>query len=218
MPIKLVSIDGNIGSGKSTLLEHLKQQYKDYDNVLFANEPVSEWDKITDENGTTMLQKFYMDQNKYAFSFQMMAYMSRLSIFRKLNKEAGDKNIIVITERSLLTDKHVFAQMLYDQGKIEEVNYKIYLSWFYEFSADFPVHHCVYIKTDPEICHDRIQKRSRVGEDVIPLAYLTKCHEYHNEYVSLFNSLLTFDGNNDIYKSPCVLHEWVDKINNILFE
>ena len=34
---------------------------------------------------------------------------------------------IIITERSLYTDKHVFAKMLHDQGKIEDVCYQIYL-------------------------------------------------------------------------------------------
>lgn len=216
MPINLVSIEGNIGSGKTTFLEYLKKQYEGYDNVIFVNDHVSEWDKC--KEGTTMLQKFYIDQNKYAFYFQMMEYMSRVSIFRKLNKEIGNKNVIVITEGSLLTDKNVFTQMLYDQGKIEELNYKIYLSWFYEFSKEFPVHHCIYIKTDPEICHDRIKTHSCVGQDVISLDYLIKCNEYHNAYVPRFNSLITFNGNEDIYKTPFILHELIDKINSIIFK
>jgi len=67
-----------------------------------------------------------------------------------------NKDSIIITERSLLTDKHVFAKMLYDNGKIEYVNYQIYLKWFDTFSKDFPIEKVIYVKTSPEICHTRI--------------------------------------------------------------
>ena len=216
MPFTLLSIEGNIGSGKSTLLEHLKQYYSKNTSVIFAPEPVSEWEKIKDKNGVTMLEKFYANQEKYAFSFQMMAYMSRLSIFRKLVREAGDKHVVIITERSLYTDKYIFAKMLYDQGKMEEVDYQIYLTWFNEFSDDFPIEHCFYIKADPSVCYTRIHTRARAGEDVIPLGYLTQCHEYHNEYVTQFQSLTVLDGNEDMYQSPNLVKDWIERIDHIV--
>lgn len=216
MPFTLLSIEGNIGSGKSTLIDHLKHHYQGDTRIVFAPEPVSEWEKIKDKEGVTMLQKFYMDQDKYAFSFQMMAYMSRVSMFRKLVKEAGDKHVVIITERSLCTDKYVFAKMLYDQGKIEEVNYQIYSTWFDEFYNDFPVNHVIYIKANPDTCFERIQRRSRTGEDVLALDYLTQCHTYHNEYIAKFTSVTTLDGNQDIYQRPDVLHEWIQYVSTLI--
>ena len=70
----IVTIEGNIGSGKSTLLEFLKQDpiINKYKNIIFLDEPVKQWNKITDKDGTTMLETFYSDQKKYSFSFQMM--------------------------------------------------------------------------------------------------------------------------------------------------
>ena len=81
------------------------------------------------------LEKFYADQNMYSFSFQMMAYVSRLKVLRDVLKanQKTDKKTIIITERSLYTDKLVFAKMLYDSGKIEDVNYQIYLNKLYNF-------------------------------------------------------------------------------------
>jgi len=116
--VSFVSIEGNIGSGKSTLLANLKDFYKNNKKVVFLKEPVDEWEKITDSQGNTMLQKFYGDQSKYAFSFQMMAYISRLAEFKKAINENTEATIF-ITERSLDTDKYVFAQMLFDDNKIE---------------------------------------------------------------------------------------------------
>ena len=62
--MKIISIEGNIGSGKSTLLSNLRQHYENNSNVVFLKEPVDEWEKIKDENGETILKKFYADQEK----------------------------------------------------------------------------------------------------------------------------------------------------------
>ena len=128
MSAKVISIEGNIGSGKSTLLSHLKQSLsaENVPQIIFLQEPVDEWENIKDEQGNTMIQKFYGDQTKYSFSFQMMAYISRLALLKKSIEE--NPNAIVITERSLFTDKFVFAKMLYDSKKMESVEYQIYLN------------------------------------------------------------------------------------------
>ena len=41
--------------------------------------------------------------------------------------------------RSLYTEKMVFAKMLYDNKKIEPINYQVYLNWFDTFSSEFKV-------------------------------------------------------------------------------
>ena len=221
--ITIVSIDGNIGSGKSTLLENLRKYYKDNQNVVFLKEPVDEWEKITDQNGVTILEKFYSDQEKYSFPFQMMAYVSRLKVLRDALKNINtSKKTFIISERSLCTDKMVFAKMLYDSGKIEYVNYQIYLNWFDTFSEEFPVNKVVYVKTSPEKCHSRIIKRSRDGESNIPLEYLIDCNNYHdimldkssNECVC--NNQLILDGNIDIYENKKQLEIWINEIDKFL--
>ena len=180
--IKIITIEGNIGSGKSTLLEFLRNELiLDNQKVIFMKEPVDEWEYIKDSNGNTMLQKFYENQEKYSFPFQMMAYISRL----KLLKETVEKypNAIIISERSLYTDKYVFAKMLYETNKIEDVCYQIYCKWFDTFVKDYPIAGIIYVKTDPEICHDRIAKRSRVGESNI----LPFIHWFFHKYNFLIN-------------------------------
>ena len=229
--IEVVSIEGNIGSGKSTLLEELQDNYKDNVNVIFLKEPVDEWSKIKDKEGNTILAKFYSDQLKYSFSFQMMAYVSRLKVIRETIKNCKKKNqeniennkLIIITERSLYTDKLVFAKMLYETGMIEEVNYQIYLNWFDTFIEEFPVHKIIYVKTSAERCHSRIMKRSREGEAIIPLEYLDSLNEYHEEMLDPINSSecycykqLILDGNIDIYENDQQMEVWVKQINNFI--
>jgi deoxyadenosine/deoxycytidine kinase len=223
----IVSIEGNIGSGKSTLLSNLRIYYENNSNVMFLNEPVDEWEKIKDENGVTILKKFYDNQEKYSFSFQMMAYVSRLKILRDTlknikNKDDKNKNYIIITERSLYTDKLVFAKMLYDSKQIEYVNYQIYLSWFDTFSEEFPVHKVIYVKTSPEKCYERITKRSREGENNIPLNYLVNCSKYHDIMLDtnipecVCNIQLILDGNVDIHKNKNQVNEWINLIDKYI--
>ena len=113
---KIIAIEGNIGSGKSTLVSKLEEIFKNNTDYYFLQEPVSIWNTIKDENGVTILEKFYNETEKYAFQFQMMAYISRLSILREALKNKKAKYII--TERSIYTDSNVFAKMLYDYKKI----------------------------------------------------------------------------------------------------
>ena len=218
--VKIISIDGNIGSGKSTLMGNLKSYFSNNKNIVFLKEPVDEWETITDENGTTILEKFYENPLKYGFSFQIMAYISRLDVIRKEIKK--NPNAIFISERSLFTDKLVFAKMLFDAGNIELVNYKIYLKWFDTFADDFPVSKVIYVNTDPEMCHQRIVKRSRTGENNIPLEYLQNCHKYHTNMLDI-NSVdcvcknqLVLNGNIDMYENKEQLDLWIEQINDFV--
>ena len=145
----------------------------------------------------------------------MMAYISRL----KLLKEAIELNpgSIIITERSLFTDKLVFAKMLYDSKKMEDVNYFIYLNWFDTFSESYPVKKIIYVKTEPKVCFERIEKRSRQGENNIPLEYLNECNNYHEKMMDELNvEKLILDGNIDIYENKEKLDEWINSIKKFI--
>lgn len=213
--VRVISIDGNIGSGKSTFVNILKMYYQDPNNcnglkICFLQEPVDLWNEITDTNGKTIIECFYQDQKTYGFSFQMMAYISRLSILKNALKNDYD---IIFTERCLYTDKNVFCKMLYDDRIISEIDYKIYNKWFDEFLEDIPEIEYIYIKTYPQIVFDRIVERGRPGE-IIPIEYLQKCDNYHNSW--LLNKCLIIDGNVDIKKSPDIIPEWNKQIANYI--
>ena len=218
---QIISIEGNIGSGKSTLLAHLKEKYKNSKHILFLREPVDEWESIKDEDGITMLQKFYSDQKQYSFPFQMMAYISRLNLLKEAVK--NNPNSIIITERSLLTDKLVFAKMLFDSGNIELVNYQIYLKWFDSFICDFPLQKVIYVNSSPNICHYRIHERARVGESVIPLDYLISCDKYHAQMIKFYKQnqilVLELDGNINmkIKDNEKKLMLWLEEIDDLIY-
>ena len=180
----IISIEGNIGSGKSTIVDYLKNNYTDK-NIVYLQEPVDEWNNIKDENNITILEKFYANQTKYSFAFQMMAYISRLDLLR--NSIKNNPNSIIITERSLFTDKYVFAQMLYDSNKMEKIEYEIYNKWFNSMIDLAPLSKVIYLKTEPDVSYNRIKKRNRDGENQIHYEYIKECHEYHNHMIDILN-------------------------------
>ena len=95
----LISIEGNIGSGKSTLLKIIRETYKDNKNIIFIDEPVNEWLNIKNSDNKNILELFYNDKKKYSFSFQILAYITRLRKILEAIKNNNNKkpiNIILL--------------------------------------------------------------------------------------------------------------------------
>ena len=231
---------------------------------LFLEEPVEEWSKIKDKEGRTILEKFYNNQEKYSFSFQMLAYISRLTDLKnavkyhssydfkmnnvafsiegnigtgkstliknlqthfkceKFNKEKYNNDYdVIMTERSLYSDCNIFAQMLFDDGKIEDVEFAIYKKWFDEFMDELPEMAFIYIRADPAVSFERVEKRARLGEKSIPLSYLENCHRYHENWLMADvnqkkHAILVLDANEDINDNPALLASWIKQIEDFV--
>jgi len=150
-----VCIEGNIGAGKSTLLTKLAEA-----GYAVHQEPVNEW--------KDWLDLFYADKKRWAFGMQMRILASLL--------EYPDDCIV---ERSTLSTRHVFAQVLYNQGDMSEKEFHVYKQ-YYEATAWTP-DAILYVQASPETCFERIQERARPCEDSIDLAYIKKLDfHYHN--------------------------------------
>lgn len=213
----IISLEGNIGAGKTTLLSALEKRYAASSKIRFLKEPVDEWAKIKDAEGATILSKFYADPKTYAFSFQIMAYATRLHALRQLVADNPDCEII-ICERSLDADKHIFAKMLHDDGTIESVMYQIYDKYFELYESAFQLNAVVYVDTDAEICFQRVSKRAREGESNIPLDYLKNCQVYHEKWLlSTDLQVLHLDTNAeatfDLSDSEDPGVKWLDQID-----
>ena len=79
---RILSVEGNIGAGKSTLVEALKERYAHDPSILFLQEPVDVWSTVQ-QDGKTILELFYENQEKYSFAFQAMAFSTRLKMIRE---------------------------------------------------------------------------------------------------------------------------------------
>ena len=93
------------------------------------------------------------------------------------------KKRIIITERSLLTDRYVFAEMLKDSGDLNEMEWALYAKWFDNFAVDLPIKGVVHVTTAVDTSADRIVQRGRDGEGGIPKEYLAALDRQHYKWL-----------------------------------
>ena len=179
----IISLDGNIGAGKSTLLQHIEEQIPE---VTVVKEPVGAWTSLKNQNGDNLLELFYRDTSRWCYTFQNCAILTRLMDTQRILKEwkfTEGKLPIIITERSVLTDRHVFAEMLHREGKMDDLEWDLYMMWFNHFAKDLPVKGIIHLTTSAETSAERIHIRGRSGEEKIPMEYLNQLHEQHNHWI-----------------------------------
>ena len=218
----LISIEGNIGAGKTTILKMITDMYStSQDKIVFLKEPVELWYNIKDESGKTMLENFYENPKKNAFAFQIMACVTRTSIIKNAMNE--NKNCeIILCERSIEADSKIFAKMLYDDGLMSKMEHSIYMLLYNENIADYSVDGIIYISTNPDKCHERVQKRNREGESNIAMDYLVKCDKYHmdwllDDHIENDTHILELDTSKDIdILNPKQYQLWVSKIGSFI--
>lgn len=179
----IITLDGNIGAGKSTLLDAIKTHIP---SVTVIPEPVGEWLTMTNQHGESLLKLFYKDKQRWGYTFQNAAILTRLLDTQRILKEwkpTAGMLPIIITERSVLTDRHVFADMLHNDGKLDDLEWKLYLKWYEAYAKDLPVKGIIHLNTSVRTSNDRIKIRGREGEEGIELAYLEQLDIQHNKWV-----------------------------------
>jgi deoxyadenosine/deoxycytidine kinase len=208
-------IEGNIGSGKSTLCRKLKNEMGEETEVIF--EPVDKWRETKDEeSGNNILQNFYVDQERWSYSFQSYTFLTRMEDV--MSEQTKDIRFI---ERSIYTDKLVFARSLYDTGKMTSLEWNMYNRWFDWLSED-----CfkkvnrpsgfIYIRADPETSFQRMLKRERSEEKCVPVEYLKIISEYHDEWLCREDqqNVLVINVDKDFENTP---EEW-ERVKGLIDE
>jgi deoxyadenosine/deoxycytidine kinase len=189
----VISIEGNVGAGKSTLLKKLKDNYPEFN---YVPEPVDTWMGVKDKNDNNILKLFYSDFKRWSYTFQNFAFITRTLIMEESIKNKKDSNIF-ISERSVFTDKNVFAKMLFDDNLMSELEYSIYNFWFDKYSKENKVDAYIYVNTNVDLSAERIKMRNREGEN-IEKSYLQRLDDYHCNWLSKESkSVLYYDTEKD---------------------
>ena len=162
----VIGISGIIGVGKSTLTEDLGKHLNS--NVIY--EPV-------DDN--KYLSGFYQDMKRY--SFPMQVYL--------LNRRFKQHQQMVWSDKSTIQDRTIyedviFAKMLWEDGLMEELDFKTYVDLFKNMS-NF-LHRpdlIVYLDVEPDEALKRCRRRSRDCESTMTLEYLAKLKKGYEEWL-----------------------------------
>lgn len=186
----IIYIEGNIGTGKSTFVDKLSSYLPNLTELnvdpKLILEPVDEWLKTTDSDGQHILQKFYGDQTKWAFTFQMNSFISRVKrIQDEMFRDDNGKEKMAFVERSIYTDRNCFAKLCHESGKMTSLEYDIYCKWNEWLSQQFNIRPDVYIYLHclPEVNDKRIKERARSSEESIPIEYLEALHDKHDKWM-----------------------------------
>jgi len=175
---KYFIVEGNIGSGKSTFLKMLKQ----YLNIQMVLEPHEQWQSIGGD-GDNLLDLFYKDPKRWAYSFQTYAFVSRIMVQQAHARMQN--HAVQVLERSVFSDRYCFAYNCYELGYMNALEWQLYQTWF-SWLVDTYVPKpdgFIYLRTKPEVCHERLQKRDRHEESSVSIDYIKTIHQKHESWL-----------------------------------
>ena len=191
--MSLISMIGNIGSGKTTLLEL-------YSNTI---DPI----KTAYEPFLDNLDNYY-NGNISAFEFQLYV------ITKLAERNRNYLNTDVLMERNLEDAVEVFTDVLTDNKKITPQQQLIIYSLFQNtIDKRLKSDYFIYLRTDPQVCFERIKQRNRECEKDITIEYLTQLHEHYESYV---DELATTYGTNKIISLNGNLQS-IDLVGRLMF-
>jgi deoxyadenosine/deoxycytidine kinase len=207
-------VEGNIGAGKSTFLRLIKE----YLPVSIVYEPIDQWQSI---NGESLLDKFYQDTQRWGYTFQSYAFITRV-IQQEKDKKLNPL-LHQVLERSVYSDRYCFAKNCFEMGTLSDLEWTLYQEWFSWLVENYTTKPSgfIYLQTDPTICFERLQKRARKEEKMVPLSYLESLHAKHEDWLIHKKGITTFltdtpilvlNCNQDFERSSELLKEHVEKI------
>lgn len=187
----LVSLEGNIGAGKTTLLSKLRERHPDWTPI---DEPIETWCQIKNEKNESILELFYRDKRRWAYTFQSCVLLTRyhnlettIKNVKQQKKGAGGVHVF-LTERCMDSDYHVFAKMLREEGSMDSMELQIYERLLGQLrSTATPLSAIIHINNPPSLCQERIKQRGRNGESSITTSYLQSLEAHQNKWMQSAN-------------------------------
>lgn len=175
--LKSFIVEGNIGAGKSTFLRLIDEQLP----VQIVYEPLDQWQQAA--AGENLLDHFYKDTKRWAYTFQSYAFITRVMQQQKKALEAN--GVVQVLERSVYSDRYCFAKNCFEMGTMTPLEWSLYKEWFDWLVENYGQRPTgfIYLRTSPEKCFDRLKKRARVEEEIIPFSYLQSLHAKHEEWL-----------------------------------
>ena len=176
-PAPVFFIEGNIGAGKSTFLTSVSK-FLPVQPIL---EPCHAWQDVA---GTgNLLQAFYEDGKRWAYTFQSYAFITR--ILEQEKNALKYRGVTQLFERSVYSDRYCFAKNAHELGLMTPLEWGLYREWFewlVQSRSTMPAGF-IYLRTDPKICFERLTSRGRSEESTVSLDYLELLHNKHEEWL-----------------------------------
>ncbi|MGB2982756.1 MAG: deoxynucleoside kinase [Candidatus Bipolaricaulia bacterium] len=183
----MILFEGNIAAGKSTVGRRLAESGL----FGFIEEPVGSWQQDFEEN---LLELFYKDANRWAFTFQLAAFTTRAKTWTEVLSMTDHRTVVL--ERSIYCDRYVFAKNCFQSGLMSKTEWQLYCKlwdWLQRNWCAEP-DKIMYLRTPAEVCCERIAERGRSEESTIPIEYLRDLEVLHDEWLLDDPNTVIIDG------------------------
>ena len=174
-------VEGNISVGKSTFLREMAAHLGPLAEVV--PEPLEMWQKVGGISGRNILDAFYRDPGRYAYTFQNYVFLTRF--MQEARSRSGGAPLRLM-ERSVFSDRMVFVRAVSEARWMSDIELDIYDAWYGPVVAALPAlvpDGFVYLRAAPATCLRRLQARAREEESSVDEAYLCSLHEKHEEWL-----------------------------------
>jgi len=182
--MRMIIVEGNIAAGKTELCQVLEASGQ----FTYIPEPVEAWR----ESG--LLQMFYDDPARWAFTFQVTAFGTRAKTQDEIFAHTDCSHVVL--ERSIYTDRYVFAKNCYQTELMTWVEYDAYCRLWDFLAVNWCVEpdRIIYLRTPATVCLRRIRQRGRFEERNITLEYLQQLALLHDDWLLDRKDVLVLDG------------------------
>lgn len=177
-------VEGNISAGKSTFLNLIEETINNglpEPQVSVVPEPVNTWQNL--EGGGNILDAFYRDPQRYAYTFQNYVFLSRC--MQERDKKDAELRLL---ERSVFSDRMVFVKAVHESNYMSDLELSVYNSWFDPMVKDIlpsiVPDGFIYLRAQPDLCSTRMALRNRSEESSVPLEYLQMLHDKHEDWLA----------------------------------
>lgn len=214
----MIIIEGNVGVGKSTFLNYLKQKL----NVDVVYEPNQLWQDV---NGNNLLEQFFLDQKRWAYTCQSYILMTRID--QLLEEPCSLKKDFCLIERSVYSGRYCFAKVAKEIGWMNVLELSLYEKlWDREVTrlSQLPSGF-IYLRAPAEICLKRIAARGRFEEKPISLDYLKRIEEKYDNWFTYKQGVdekisnlpvLTLDFTENLEQNPQMGQQYLGTIKQFL--
>jgi deoxyadenosine/deoxycytidine kinase len=157
--------------------------------IQCIQEPIHEWTK------NDLLTSFYKETERWSFTFENFVQLCRLKnhyttindVIHCIDENASMKFI----ERSLWSSFNVFAKNSFEENRLRNFEYDILKAYYDIFSEKiietsknkllpFDI---IYLRTNPDVCYQRLNLRLRPEDHHISPDYLIKIHMKYEAWI-----------------------------------
>lgn len=176
-----IGIIGNIGVGKSTLIERMKSpRFSQALTSLLPSHKNQPLHTFPETFSTEVLDAFYQDPEKHAFTAQIEFFNGRLARQQHIQQASG----IILEDRTIFEDYHIFGKAQKILNRLTHAEYLAYQRNYQLMTQQIQEPDLVvYLRADTPTLLKRIAQRGRDSEKAIEPEYLNLLNELYEAFI-----------------------------------